>query len=53
MTAQVLHFPPPAQEPIRLATPAVQPGLNWTLIAALALNFGIWAVIIAVVCEFL
>lgn len=44
MTARILRFPLP-QEPIRLAMPQAYPGFNWTLIAALALNFGILAVI--------
>ena len=52
MTAQVPRFPLPAQAPIRLAAPAVDPGINWTLIVALALNFGIWAVILITAWRF-
>ncbi len=47
MTARVLRFPLP-EAPTRLAAPAVDPGINWTLIVALALNFGIWALALVI-----
>ena len=40
MSARILRFP--SQAPIRLAMPTVNPGTNWTLLVALALNLGIW-----------
>lgn len=41
MTARIFRFPLP-QEPIRLAMPQVDPGLNWLLIGGTTLCFGIW-----------
>ena len=52
MTARVLRFPLPAQAPIRLIAPAVHHGINWVLISALALNFGIWGVILVTAWRF-
>lgn len=52
MTARILHFSMP-QEPIRMAMPRVRPGFNWSPIAALALNFGIWIGIGIVAWRFL